>query len=155
MSLKNCTHCRGADYVFEYWLEKILDQNGVHMTEIPSHVFEKIPLEVLCFCHCNALVTRYPRVKGDPIVHCEECDGSTWRFTETAEEAGYRWKKVVGIDWMEIKELPCEYFERCPCGADEKGTKTPGKKKAVKELFDLLKIKLPQLGFGLPTLCNS
>ncbi len=148
----DCVHCRGAEYVFEYWLEKFLDQNHIHMTEIPSEVFEKIPIELLKFCHCNIRLAFFP---NDKIVRCLECEGTTWCFTEHAEKEGYRWKKTASLSTEEIRVLPCEYFERCSCGIDEKGTKTPKKKKAVKELFDLLKIKLPEFGFGFPSLCGS
>lgn len=28
-----CSHCRGAQYVFVYWLEKIFYEQGIHMTD--------------------------------------------------------------------------------------------------------------------------
>lgn len=146
MGRKNCSHCRGAEYVPVYWFERVLEQNGIHMTEIPPSVFKKIPLEFLCYCHCNFLVTHIP---GNNIVRCLECEGTTWQFSETAEQNGYRWKKFHQSAWSDLKDLPCDYFERCPC-YDEQSFKHPQKKKALTEILELLKVQISNFGFVQP-----
>ena len=141
MNEETCSHCRGTQYVFVYWLEKILLQNGVHMTDIPPAVFKEIPIEYLLYCHCNVLISRQkPSYIADDAFNCSECGGSTWRFTPTAEKAGYQWKKVALLPRQELKSLPCTFFERCPCGEDEQGHKPPEKRKILETLSDLLKI---------------
>ena len=153
MSIKSCSHCRDAKYVFEYWLEKVLNSQGIHITEIPREVFKKIPIELLVYCHCNyLLLERYKRPFSSVKELCLECEGTTWRFTEQAEQAGYRLKRVPNLSREEIKALPCEFFDRCPCGIDEQAPRPPEKRKILKEVFDLLKIKVPKLGFGLSSL---
>lgn len=148
MADNNCTHCRGAEYVFIYWLEKLLCQNGIHMTDIPSEIFKKIPLEYLVYCHCNLGISRRkPSFTPNNLINCYECEGTTWRFAEEGEkQTGYRWKKVGSLAWDEIKTLPCEYFERCPCGDDEQSPKPPEKRKILHDISSLLKI--PTLGFN-------
>ncbi len=141
---QTCNHCRGAKYVFEYWLEKILGQNGIHLTEIPSEIFKMIPSEYLTHCHCN--IGLFLRKKHITTPYCSECVDATWRFTEEAEQNGYRWKKVLDLSVPELIELPCEYFERCPCGQDDQGKKPPEKRKILQTLSDLLKI--PRLAFN-------
>ena len=141
-----CKHCRGTKYVLDYWLEKMLEQNGVHMTEIPEEIFKQISVESLRCCHCNFLLFfRENRL----FSHCQACEGTTWLFTEVAEQAGYRWKKVCDTSPQEIRELPCEYFERCPCDTEKKGFKDQEKRKSFKDILRLLEIKIPNLGFTL------
>lgn len=141
-----CIHCRGAEYVLEYWIEKILQENGIHMTELPKEVFKKIPVERLRYCHCNI---RLALLAKNEIIRCLECEGTTWQFTEPAMESGYRWKKVANLTPENLRNLPCEYFERCPCGYDEKSYKPPHRKKALKEVFEIFKVRIPSISFGL------
>lgn len=141
-----CEHCRGAQYVLVYWLEKMLDQQGMHMTDIPPDVFKMIPVEYLLFCHCNIRLALFRR---DKLVRCLECEGTTWRFTETAETEGWRWKKITNLTADEIRSLPCEYFERCSCGYDDQMPKKPEKKKILKEVLDCLNLKIPVPSFGI------
>lgn len=142
MSAEHCFHCRGAEYVLPYWLDEFLNLRGVHMTDLPREAFKKIPVEMLYFCHCNIRVVVFPR---DEIVGCLECESTSWRFTESADREGHQWKKMLNLSPQEIEALPCEYFERCPCGVDEQAPKSPGKRKALKEILDLFKIRLPNL----------
>ena len=140
-----CGHCRGTEYVLAYWLEKMLEQQGIHMTDIPPDVFKMIPVEYLLFCHCNIRLALFRR---DKLVRCLECEGTTWRFTEAAEQDGYRWKKVSNLSPDEIRILPCEYFERCPCGYEDQVPKNSEKKKILKDVLGLLDIKIPIPSFG-------
>ncbi len=144
---QSCDHCRGAQYVFEYWLEKLLEKNKIHMTDIPPEIFEKIPIEYLQYCHCNPLfMHRRSAFMDNPSVNCLECNGTSWRFSLFAEEKGFRWHKISSSSFEELKNLTCEYFERCPCGQDEQGKKPPEKRKILQTLSDLLKI--PRLAFN-------
>ncbi|MDP3920448.1 MAG: hypothetical protein Q8R76_06565 [Candidatus Omnitrophota bacterium] len=142
-----CEHCRGAQYVLAYWLEKMLKQESLHMTDIPPDVFKLIPVEYILFCHCHILLTHIRRKQE---IQCHECGGTAWRFTETAEQEGHRWKKVENLVADDIKMLPCEYFERCPCGYEDQGPKSSEKKKVLKDVLGLLdiKIKIPTPSFG-------
>ena len=141
-----CSHCRGAQYVLPYWLEKVLEKEGIHMTDIPPDVFKLIPVEELIFCHCNVRLSFFRR---DKLVRCHECDGTTWLFTETAELEGWRWKKVMNLSADEIRALPCEYFERCPCGYDDQMPKKRERKKILKEVLGFLNLKIPIPSFGI------
>ncbi len=145
-----CVHCRETKYVFVYWLEKGLQKHNVHMTDIPPEIFKKIPLEFLLYCHCNPLVAsqRKPSYIESEILHCQECDGLTWCFSKAAEEAGYRWKKVRDLPWPDLKTLPCEYFERCPCGEDDSAYKSPKRTESLRDILGLLKSSLPRLSLG-------
>lgn len=82
------------------------------------------------------------------LTECQDCDGTSWRFTAIGEESGFRWKKVGDLSTREIEELPCAYFERCPCGYEEQVPKSPGKKVFMKDIMNLLNIKLPTLGYS-------
>ncbi len=143
-----CSHCRGAEYVLDYWLEKMLERENIHMTEIPPSIFKTIPVECLKFCHCNIRLKSFRH--HNELISCDDCEGTTWRFSEEAEIDGYRWKKVASLTADELRELSCGYFERCPCGYDENMHKPPQKKRALlKDLLDSLEnIKLPRLSFG-------
>lgn len=142
-----CEHCRGAQYVLAYWLEKMLEQQGMHLTDIPPDVFKMIPVEDLMFCHCNIRLALFKRNKLDA---CFECKGTTWCFTEAAEREGYREKNVSNLTLDEIRTLPCEYFERCPCGYEDQGPKSLERKNVLKNVLDLLdiKINLPRPSFS-------
>ena len=133
--------------MFDYWLEKLLDQNGIHMTDIPSEVFKKIPIDYLTYCHCNSLLfhrkSSFMEKRGEP---CLDCNGTTWRFSQFAEERGYRWQNITNLSLEQLNELSCEYFERCPCSDDEQGMKPPEKRKIIQNISDL--IKIPRLGFN-------
>lgn len=142
-----CEHCRDQNYVFVYWFEHVLAQNGIHLTDIPSDLFSKIPIELIVHCHCN-MALLLPSNKDKGPIRCLECDGMTWRFTEAAESAGYHWKKIINLEPAELKDLPCNYFERCPCGYDEQAPKPPKKRELMKEAFELLKIRIPRIGFS-------
>lgn len=147
MTHDKCSHCRGAQYVLSYWLEKMFEQQGMHMTDIPPEAFKLIPVEYLLFCHCNIQIKHFRRREG---AQCQECDGTTWLFTETAQEAsGYRWKKVADLELNEIRELPCEYFERCSCSEDDQAPKSRKRKEIFEELRELLNIRLPIPRFGI------
>lgn len=141
-----CEHCRGTEYVLAYWLEKMLEQHGVHMTDIPPDIFQMIPVQYIQDCHCNVRLLLFKNRRSR--IDCSDCDGTTWRFSEAGEEAGYRWRKVSELSVEEIKALPSSYFERCPCGYDEQGPKHPERKKTLKEILDLLKVKVPGFGFS-------
>jgi hypothetical protein len=142
-----CEHCRGQKYVFVYWLDRALDEQGIHITDIPSEVFEKIPVSLLVPCHCNGVLF-LPSNIAKGADGCNQCAGSTWCFTETAEQAGYRYKKVINVSPDVIVGLSCTYFERCACGDDEQAPKNPEKRSSLKEVFDILKVKVPNLGIG-------
>ena len=141
-----CKHCRGAKYVLPYWLEKMLERQGMHMTDIPPDAFKMIPVEHLLYCHCYQSILTFGR--KDPNNHCLECDGSTWRFTQTGKDAGYCRQKVMDLSPDEIRTLHCEYFERCPCDCDEQGPKKAERKKTLKDILDLLNIKIPRPGLS-------
>ncbi len=142
-----CEHCYDQRYVFVYWFERVLDQNGIHLTDIPAELFEKIPIELIVHCHCNIALLLPSNIDKGPN-RCLECDGMTWRFTESAEQSGYRWKKIINLQPPELKDLPCDYFERCACGYDEQAPRPPEKRKVAKEALDFLRIKIPRIGFS-------
>ncbi len=142
MNEQTCSHCRGTKYVFVYWLEKGLEQHNVHMTDIPPKIFEKLPLEFLVYCHCNIGLLLPSNIKKG-VGYCLECDGMTWRFTETAEQSGYRWKKIINLSPSELNNLPCEYFERCPCGEDEQVPKSHQRTESLRDVLNLLYIVRP------------
>ena len=144
LSKSICSHCRGAEYVPAYWLEKGLQERGLHMTQIPSDVFKLIPVETLFFCHCHVLVTYIRRDEENP---CLECDGTTWQFTETAELEGYRLRKVGSLSTEEVKRLPCEYFERCPCSDGDRSPKEFKRRELLKNVLELSSLK-----FSTPSL---
>jgi len=138
-------HCRGAKYVLTYWLEKAFEEAGMHMTDIPPDAFKLIPVEYLKFCHCNIQMVF---LRKDQTSNCEECEGTTWQFTEAGEREGYRWKKVKYLEPDEIRTLPCEYFDRCSCSVEDQGPKNPEKKKILKDILDTLRVKIPIPRFG-------
>lgn len=140
-----CQHCRGAKHVLAYWLEKMLERQGLHLADIPPDAFTMIPVEYLLYCHCNKGILLFGRGRNN---HCLECDGATWRFTETGKDAGYRWKKVIQLSPDEIETLPCEYFERCPCDNKDQGSRKLERKKALKDILGLLDIKIPRPSFS-------
>lgn len=143
----SCNHCYDQKYVFVYWFERVLNQNGIHLTDIPAELFEKIPIDLIVHCHCNLALLLPSNLNKGPN-RCLECDGTTWLFTEAAEQSGYRWKKIINLQPSELTNLPCDYFARCPCGYDEQAPKSPEKKKIAVDVFDLLKIKLPRFGLS-------
>jgi len=146
-----CAHCRDTKYVFVYWLEKGLEQHNIHMTDIPPEIFTKFPLEFLVYCHCNiflAFRTKPSYIEQEATL-CRECNGSTWRFSEVAEEAGYRWKKVRDLSWADIKHLPCHFFKRCPCGEDEQAPKSPQRTESLRDVLSLIRIPLQRPSFEL------
>ncbi len=148
---QTCNHCRGAKYVFEYWLEKGLEKYNIHMTDMPPEIFKKIPIEFLFYCHCNMLLASRtkPSYLEQEVMFCQECSGSTWRFSDTAEQAGYRWKKVNDFSWSDLKSLPCEYFTRCSCGEDEQAPKSPQRTESLRDVLNLLRLPLQRPSFGL------
>ncbi|MBN1545930.1 MAG: hypothetical protein JW902_04650 [Syntrophaceae bacterium] len=99
-----------------------------------------IPVEDLLYCHCNIMLALFRR---NSIDRCLECGGTTWRFTEDAGQAGYRRKTVADLPLDEIKALPCNYFERCPCGYDEQPLSDRGKKELFSAILSLLDFKIP------------
>lgn len=139
-SENRCHHCRGVQYVLAYWFEKELERRRIHMTEIPSDVFKLIPVDCLFLCHCHVLVSY---IRRNEEIRCNECDGTTWRFTEPAELEGYRYRKVGDLSIHEITLLPCEYFERCPCGDEERSPKNPERKMVLRDVLDLLEVNFP------------
>ncbi len=146
MNIVSCDHCRDTEYVLEYPLENTLLQNGIHMTDIPPDIFKKIPVELLRYCHCNVRILFFPRqIKA---IHCSGCEDTTWQFSEKAKQKGYYSKKVRDLSRNDLKSLPCDYFERCPCTIDEQGFRGTKRKKALNEIFESLKIRIPRFGFG-------
>lgn len=136
-----CGHCRGAKYVFVYWLERALEQRGMHLTEVPPDLFTLIPVEYFLYCHCDARMIFFG--KNRAVSPCQECEGVSWRFTEEAHRAGYRWKKAGNLSLEEVSTLPCEYFERCPCADEDQSPKGLKRRELLKGVFDLIGIKIP------------
>lgn len=143
----NCIHCRDEKWVLAYSLELSLRRQGFHMTDIPAEIFEKLPLKYLFHCHCQIGIL-LPYLNQDQT-DCSECSGATWRFSEFAEEMGYRWQKVVDLAPTEVSSLSCEYFERCPCGYEENTPKSFERKRSSKEVFRFLQVTLPRFGFSV------
>lgn len=141
-----CEHCRGMKHVLPYWLEKMLDRQGMHMTDISPDIFQMIPVECIQYCHCNVRLVLFKHRRFRIV--CDDCDGTTWRFTEPAERAGYRFKKVSQLSLDEIELLPAYYFERCACGVDEKSPKSCEKRKVTKSIFALPDFKILQPSFS-------
>lgn len=111
-----CSHCHGAEYVFVSWLERMLGDRGMHLTDIQADIFKMIPVEHFVYCHCNSRIVFLNR----KFTACQECDGTTWRLTEIAEHKGYFRRKIRSLSWQGITQLPCYYFERCSCGHEPK-----------------------------------
>ncbi len=139
-SMNSCSHCGGMRYVLSYWLEKVLEQQSLHMTDISPDVFKLIPVEYILFCPCHILLAH---IRRNRKLQCRECAGTAWRFTETAEQEGHRWKKVENLTADNIKMLPCEYFERCPCSDEDQGPKNSVRKKALRDVLGRLHIENP------------
>jgi len=142
-----CKHCRDTDYVFVYWLEKALMKLEIHMVDLPQEIFKAIDVEYFTNCHCHPGLL-LPSKISEGSMRCLECCGSTWRFTELAEECGYRWKKVMELSAQQLLNLPCNYFERCSCGYDEDTPNSPERESAVKKILNLTRFKLPRFGFN-------
>ncbi|HOW59137.1 MAG TPA: hypothetical protein PLO78_05360 [Candidatus Omnitrophota bacterium] len=140
-----CEHCRGMKHVLPYWLEKMLDRQGMHMTDIPPDIFQMIPVECIQYCHCNVRLLLFKHRHSQ--IPCGDCDGTTWRFTEAAERAGYRFRKVSQLSLDKIESLPAHYFERCACGLDERIPKRREKRKPSKN-FALPDLKILQPVFS-------
>lgn len=89
--MSSCSHCDDNKYVLAYWLEKVLEKHGYRMSSIPMEIFKKIPLEDLCYCHCNTLIVFRA---GKTPFFCQDCEDTTWRFTEEGEQRvtdGKKW----------------------------------------------------------------
>jgi len=139
-----CEHCCGQNYVFVYWLEQALKEQGVHITDIPAEVFEKIPVHLLVPCHCNGAL--FLPSKINKANSCFQCAGSTWIFSEVAEQAGYRFKKVVDISPEIIETIGCDFFERCACD-NEDTPKTIEARNSFKDILSLLDIPKVRFNF--------
>jgi len=122
-----CFHCHSTRYVFAPWLERMMMEREIRMREIPPDIFTEIPPELIYFCHCNERVTIFGKNRWGAA--CSDCDGTTWRFTETAGHHGYFRKKFCCVPWQAIAHLPCHYFERCFCGREPQSLEE-------KELFE-------------------
>lgn len=141
-----CHHCRGARHVFAYWLERMLEQRGMHMTEIPPDLFPLIPVEYFLYCHCDVRMIFFG--KNRVANSCQECEGLSWRFTEEAHGAGYRWKKVGSLSLEEVRTLPCEYFERCPCADEDQSPRGMERKELLRGVLELIEVKIPRPSFA-------
>lgn len=111
-----CRHCHDTQYVFIPWVDQMLQKRAVCMADIPADIFKIVPVEHFIYCHCNPRIIFLNRKFTD----CQECNGTTWRFTEIAEHKGYFRRKIRSLSWRGITQLPCHYFERCSCGNEPK-----------------------------------
>lgn len=143
--MKNCEHCRDSKYVLDYWLEKYLGKQGIHMTDLPTVVFEQIPVEAFTPCHCTVLVLSPNRMRK---TDCYECDGTTWKFTEEGARRFGLTARISDLLPHRISELTCEVVERCSCDFDEQAPRFP-QRKMVEEIMRLLGNAFPRLDWNI------
>jgi len=127
-------HCGGSRYVFTYSVEKALKEQGINIYDIPPIAFNQIPHELVRYCHCTVGMLYFRQQKGKP---CEDCDGTTWLFSEEARISGYGWRKISSLTPRELKELPCSWFERCACEQETNRLKYGGRN-TISKVFSLL-----------------
>lgn len=142
MSERTCDHCRGARYVLAYSLERRLRREGLHLTDLPRPVFEQIPLSLFSRCHCNPALLF--QTSGEDV-YCRGCLDTTWRFTEFAESEGYYDRKAGLLTAGEILTLPCYFFERCPCGAEDRFPGSRKRRPLLQDILHLLQTPQPSL----------
>lgn len=112
MKFKACSHCRGTRYVFLSWFDRMLKEQEIRMVDILPDILKIIPPQYFVYCHCNPRIVLLNR----RFTACDECDGTTWKFSEFAEHNDYFQKRISKVYWQKIVHLPSSYFERCSCG---------------------------------------
>src|SRR3972149_5263922 len=76
------------------------------MTELSADILKIIPPEYFAYCYCNPRIVLLNR----RFTSCEDCVGTTWKFSELAEHKGYFGKNIRKVYWQKIG------FFRVKCG---------------------------------------